>query len=100
MHMNQKMRLPAIFQKYAGVTIPHEDFEHISKRHPEKKRTAQRPTAEGKALIEEISQVAAANKVNLRLWTPDAMGSTDSQPSRLNIRTSEDWVIKDECYYG
>lgn len=93
----RKMALPEIFAKYAGVQIPHEDYEHVS-RHS--KFTLQRPTAEGEKLLSEIYKVAADNNVNLRLWTPGAMGTTDVVHNRLNIKTDANWVIKNECYFG
>ena len=90
--------LPEIFAKYAGVQIPHEEYDHVSRSGRTHK--AQRPTAEGQALITEIYQLAADNKVNLRLLTPDVMGTADVQFTRLNIKTDQNWVIKSECTYG
>jgi hypothetical protein len=92
------MPLPEIFAKYAGMQIPHEDYEHKSRGG--KTYTLQRPTKEGEALIAEIYKVAADNNVNLRLWTPNVMGTMDAQPTRLNVKTDANWVIKSECKYG
>jgi hypothetical protein len=89
--------LPEIFAKYAGMQIPHEDYEQVIR---DNKYTFQRPTKEGEQLLSEIYKVAADNNVNLRLWTPGAMGTMDYVPSRLNIKTDASWVIKNECSYG
>ncbi len=90
--------LPEIFAKYAGMEIPHEDFEYVSRTS--KKFTLQRTTREGEQLLREIYKVAADNNVKLRIWTPDAIGTMDYVPNRLNIKTDANWVIKNECYFG
>jgi hypothetical protein len=90
--------LPEIFAKYAGMTIPHEEYDWTSRSG--KTFKMQRPTEEGEALLKEIHQVAKDNAVWLRLWTPDTMGTMDMQPTRLNIRTDANWVIKKTCSYG
>jgi hypothetical protein len=90
--------LPEIFAKYAGVQIPHEEYEQEFAGGI--KHKFQRPTEEGEALLKEIYQVAADNNVNLRLWTPAVMGTMDVVLSRLNIKTDANWVIRDKCTYG
>ena len=104
--IHQPQPLPDIFQKYAGMVIPHEDYDYTFKHDPEQKKyKMQRPNEEGEALIREIYQVAADNNVSLRLWTPDVMGTMDVQHSRLNMHVdvghnSGEWIIKNECDYG
>lgn len=96
--MSNRQPLPEIFARFAGVKIAHEDYEHES--FSGRKFMLQRPTEEGKAQIKDIYQVAADNNVNLRLWTPNVMGTMDVQHSRLNIYVDSDWKIKNECRYG
>lgn len=95
--MNTHRPLPEIFAKFAELEIPHESYEHSGRSG--KIFILQRPTQEGEKIISEIYKVAKDNNVNLRLWTPNMMGTADVQTARLNIRTTN-WVIKNECYYG
>ena len=93
-----KIDLPKVFQKYAGVELPHEDYEH--KMRSGRSYTMQRLTTEGESLLKEIYQVAADNNINLRVCTPDSMGTMDHKMDRLNIHTDENWVIESKCNYG
>lgn len=84
--MSQK--LSKIFSQYVGKEIPTEDFVMASwknsKTGQQEKLVCQQPVNPNDPVLTAMEKTAHDNGLSLRVWFPEAAGTMDYDPKRVN----------------